>query len=55
MFRLIRNVNLFQLKNQLNFIFNDIDLKIKLLNIRRFRNDITFNSFFINIDDVKHD
>ena len=55
MFRLTKNVDLFLLKNQLDFIFNDIDLKIRTFDIKRFKNDTIFNDFLIEFDDVKHD
>ena len=55
MFRLVKNIDLIFLKNQLNFIFNKIDLKVQASNIRRFKNDIIFNNFLIDINNVKHD
>ena len=55
MLRLIKNVDLFLLKNQFDFIFNDIDLKIRAFDIKRFKNNIILNDFLIEFNDVKHD
>ena len=54
MLRLIKDVDLFLLKNQFDFIFNNIDLKIRAFDIKRFKNNITFNDFLTKFDDVKH-
>ena len=55
MLRLARDAGLSQLKNQLDFIFNGIDLEIRSSDIRRPRDDTTLSSFLADIDDVKHD
>ena len=54
-FRLIRNADFTQIKNQFDIMFNDIDLKIKISNIRRFKKHIKFNEFLIDINEIKHD
>ena len=54
LFRFVKNVELIQLRNQLDVIYNDIELKIRQFNIRRFKNDISLNDFLSNIDDVKY-
>ena len=53
--RLIKNVDFIQLKNQFDFMFNDIDLKIKTSNIRRLKNNIKFNEFLIDMNEIKYD
>ena len=54
-FRLIKDVDFTQIKNQFDIMFNDIDLKIKISNIRRFKKHIKFNEFLIDINEIKHD
>ena len=54
LFRLVKNVDLFQLRNQLDVIYNDIELKIRQFDIRRSKNDTSLNDFLSNIDDVKY-
>ena len=54
LFRFVKNIELTQLRNQLDVIYNDIELKIRQFDIRRFKNDISLNDFLSNIDDVKH-
>ena len=53
--RLIKDIDSIQLTNQFDFMFNDIDLKIKASNIRRFKNNIKFNEFLIDINEIKYD
>ena len=36
-------------------MFNNIDLKMRVSNIRRFKNNIIFNEFLTNINNIKHD
>ena len=55
MLRLARDADLTSLKNQLNFIFNGIDLEVRASDIRRFKKNTTLNDFLADIDDVKHD
>ena len=53
--RLIKDVDLILIKNQLDFIFNNIDLNVRSSNIRRSKNEITLNDFLENINDFKYD
>ena len=53
--RLIKDADFTQVKNQFDIMFNDIDLKIKISNIRRFKKHIKLNEFLIDINEVKHD
>ena len=52
--RLTKNIDLTSLKNQLDFIFNKINLKIRASNIRRFKENTTLNDFLIDINKIKH-
>ena len=36
-------------------MFNNINLKVRVSNIRRLKNNIIFNEFLTNINNVKHD
>ena len=54
LFRFVKNVELTQLRNQLDVIYNNIELKIRQFDIRRFKNDISLNDFLSNIDNVKY-
>ena len=53
--RLIKNVEFSLSKNQLNVMFNDIDMKIRFSNIRRFKKNTTINNFLTDLNEFKHD
>ena len=41
--------------NQLNLIYNDIDVDVKIDIFRRFKNNITINEMFNAMNEFKHD
>ena len=49
------NVNLNNVKNQLNTIYNNIDSSLCKKNIKRLKKDTTINEFLKNLNDCKHD
>ena len=53
--RLIKNVELNSLQNQLNIIYNDIDSSLRKNNIKRLKVDVILNAFLKNLNDCKHD
>ena len=55
MLRLIKNVELSLSKNQFDVMFNDIDMKIRFSNIRRFKENTTINNFLIDLNEFKND
>ena len=52
--RLIKNVDMINVLNQLNLIYNEIDVDVKIDIFRRFKNDITINKIFNNMNEFKH-
>ena len=54
-FRLIKNVNLNNVKNQLNIIYNNINNSLRKKNIKRFKKKVTINDILKNLNDCKHD
>ena len=54
-FRLIKDVSLNNVKNQLNIIYNDINSSLRKKNIKRFKKKITINDMLKNLNDCKHD
>ena len=54
-FRLIKNVNLNNVKNQLNIIYNDIDNSLRKKNVKRSKNDDIVNDMLKILNDCKHD
>lgn len=53
--RLARDAGLSQLKNQLDIMFNGIDLEVRASDIRRPKDSTTLSEFLADMDDVKHD
>ena len=41
--------------NQLNLIYNDIDVDVKIDIFRRFKNNTTINEMFNDMNEFKHD
>lgn len=52
-FRLIKDVEMIFVKNQLNIIYNDFDIKFHR-DLKKFEKVIIMNSFLINLDDCKY-
>ena len=46
--RLVKNIELNNLQNQLNIIYNDIDLLLRKNNIKRFKIDVILKVFLKN-------
>ena len=42
-------------RNQLNFIYNDIDIEIRVNDLRRSRDIIIINDYFKKFDEFKYD
>ena len=53
--RLIKNVDMINVLNQLNLIYNDIDVDVKIDIFRRFKNSITINEMLNDMNEFKHD
>lgn len=53
--RLARDADLSQLKNQLDLMYNGIELEVRQSDIRRPKDGTSLNDFLSDIDDVKHD
>ena len=52
--RIIKDADLADVKNQLNIIYNEIDLNLRR-NIRRSRIDAIVNAFLIDLNEFKHE
>ena len=53
--RLAKNVDMINMLNQLNLIYNDIDVDVKIDTFRRFKNSITINEMLNDMNEFKHD
>ena len=53
--RLIKNVNMINVFNQLDFIYNDIDIDVRADTLRRFKNNIIINEMLSDMNEFKHD
>ena len=53
--RLIKNIELDNLQNQLNIIYNNIDSSLRKNRIKRFKVNVILNDFMKNLNDYKHD
>ena len=53
--RLVKNVDMINVLNQLNFIYNDIDIDVRIDTLRRFKNSIIINEMFNDMNEFKHD
>ena len=54
-FRLTKNVDMISVLNQLNLIYNEIDVDVKIDTFRRFKNSITINEMLNDMNEFKHD
>ena len=57
MIRLIKDVELNLLQNQLNIIYNDIDFSLRKKDVKRskIKVEVTLNSMMKNLNEAKHD
>ena len=53
--RLVKNADMINVFNQLDFIYNDIDIDVRIDTLRRFKNSITINEMFSDMNEFKHD
>ena len=53
--RLIKNAEMINVLNQLNFIYNDIDIDVRIDTLRRSKNNIIINEMFSDMNEFKHD
>ena len=53
--RLIKNADMINVLNQLNFIYNDIDVDVRVDTLRRLKNNITINEMLSDMNEFKHD
>ena len=53
--RLIKNVDMINVFNQLDLIYNDIDIDVRIDTLRRFKNNITINEMLNDMNEFKHD
>ena len=53
--RLIKNVDMINVLNQLNFIYNDIDVDVRVDTLRRSKNNIIINEMLNDMNEFKHD
>ena len=53
--RLIKNVDMISVFNQLDLIYNDIDIDVRADTLRRLKNSITINEMFSDMNEFKHD
>ena len=53
--RLIKNVDMINVFNQFDFIYNDIDIDVRIDTLRRFKNSIIINEMFNDMNEFKHD
>ena len=53
--RLIKDVDMISVLNQLNFIYNDIDVDVRIDTLRRFKTSITISEMLDDMNEFKHD
>ena len=53
--RLIKNVDIINVFNQFDFIYNDIDIDVRTDTLRRFKNNIIINEMLNDMNEFKHD
>ena len=52
--RLIKNVDMINVFNQFDFIYNDINIDVRVDTLRRFKNNIIINEMFSDMNEFKH-
>ena len=53
--RLTKDADMINVLNQLNLIYNDIDVDVRIDTLRRFKNSITINEMLNDMNEFKHD
>ena len=53
--RLTKNADMINVLNQLNFIYNDIDIDVRIDTLRRFKNNTIINEMLSDMNEFKHD
>ena len=53
--RLIKNVDMINVLNQLNLIYNDIDIDVRIDTLRRLKDSTTINEMLSDMNEFKHD
>ena len=53
--RLAKNVDMINVLNQLNLIYNDIDIDVRIDTLRRLKDSITINEMLSDMNEFKHD
>ena len=53
--RLVKDADMINVLNQLNLIYNDIDVDVKIDTFRRFKNNIIINEMLNDMNEFKHD
>ena len=53
--RLIKNADIINVLNQFDFIYNDIDIDVRVDTLRRFKNNIIINEMLSDMNEFKHD
>ena len=53
--RLTKNVDMINVLNQLNLIYNDIDVDVRVDTLRRSKNNIIINEMLSDMNEFKHD
>ena len=53
--RLVKNVDMINVLNQLNLIYNDIDVDVRVDTLRRFKNSTIINEMLSDMNEFKHD
>ena len=53
--RLAKNVDIINVLNQLNLIYNDIDVDVRVDTLRRFKDSTTINEMLSDMNEFKHD
>ena len=53
--RLFKNVDMINVLNQLNLIYNDIDVDVRIDTFCRFKNNIIINEMLNDMNEFKHD
>ena len=53
--RLVKDVDMISVLNQLNFIYNDIDVDVRIDTLRRFKTNIIVSEMLDDMNEFKHD
>ena len=53
--RATKNVEMINVQNQLNLIYNDIDIEMRIDDLRRLKTKMTLNELLSDLNEFKHD